>query len=317
MNNEKVLNEAENGESFTALYTRLYNENFEELEKLRKKEATAVAKFLVPFIICFALVFVFPPLAFVLIPVIVCGIIVYAVKASKQTVTTRQKSYKEVFKEKIIAPVIKNAMPGSEYLQYDGMSKTEYARGNWERYDRYSSEDKIILPIKLANNEETKLNISEVHTESRHEDDEGHVSYSTIFHGMCGYVNLPKNLNGYIKVRRNGFNLFGNKDRLKMDMSEFEKVFDVETDDKIKAMQILTSDVMYDMLDMVNKYKTKFEFYMIDNMMHIRFHTGGMFEPELFGKAMKLDNVKKYFDMTAMIKKVTTDICNVLAETEI
>lgn len=317
MNDEKDVNKLNEKESFVSLYTRLYNENFEELERLRKKEAAALKKILIPFVLIFIVAFVFPPLAFIAMLVLVCIIIIHIVKTVKNSSNVKEKSYKEVFKEKIITPVIKNAIPESEYFPYEGISKIEYARGKWEGYDRYSSDDKLIVPLKLANNETAKLCISEVHTESRHEDDEGNVSYSTIFHGMCGYVNLPKNLNGYIKVKKNGFNLFGNKNRVKMDMSEFEKVFDVESDDKIKAMQLLTSDVMYDMLDIVKKYKTKFEMYIVNDVMHIRFHTGAMFEPEIFGKAMQLDNLKKYFDLTTMVQKVVTDICNVVIETEI
>lgn len=317
MNEENVINEVEEKESFISLYTRLYNENFEELERLRKKESTTIAKWLLPFALIIIGSSVFTPLCFFGLLIAVGMMITTIVKACKRKVTVNEKSYKEVFKEKIITPVIKNAIPESEYFPYEGISKIEYARGKWEGYDRYSSDDKLIVPLKLANNETAKLCISEVHTENMHEDDEGNVSYSTVFHGMCGYINLPKNLNGYIKVKKNGFNLFGNKNRVKMDMSEFEKVFDVESDDKIKAMQLLTSDVMYDMLDIVKKYKTKFEMYIVNDVMHIRFHTGAMFEPEIFGKAMQLDNLKKYFDLTTMVQKTVTDICNVVIETEI
>lgn len=46
MNDEKDVNKLNEKESFVSLYTRLYNENFEELERLRKKEAAALKKYL-------------------------------------------------------------------------------------------------------------------------------------------------------------------------------------------------------------------------------------------------------------------------------
>ena len=100
-------------------------------------------------------------------------------------------------------------------------------------------------------------------------------------------------------------------------MVEFEKLFDVQADDKIKTMQILTSDVMADMIDVVKATKIKFEFYLKDDKMYIRFHTGAMFEPDTFGKAMKFEELKRYFDITTLLSKVTTDICKVILETEL
>ena len=327
----------ENKESFVELYTRLYNENFNELEALREKEKSKSIKIILAIIGVMISFAIFPILGVVLFITLIVIIIKNSLKDMKAGATIAkthivngevvsssilqgEKSYKHVFKEKIITPIINNIFPGAKYTPFLGINEREYNQGQWERYDRYSSEDKIITDINIKNNSEQKLSltIAEVHTEDRHEDDEGHVSYSTVFHGLAGQVNMPKDVGCYLKVVKNGLNLFGgSKDRVEMDMSEFEKIFDVKTDDRIKAMQILTADIMTEMINLVKTSKVKFEFYINHDIMHIRFHTGEMFEPDVFGKSMQLDKLKKCFDKIEAVKNVTEHICNVVYDTEL
>jgi len=327
----------ENDESFADLYTRLYNENFNELENLRSKEKSKSIKIILAMIGVFISFAIFPFLGIILFILLIAIIIKNSLKDMKkgatiakthiqngETVSTSilqgEKSYKHVFKEKIITPLIQHVFPNSKYTPFLGIKPSEYMEGHWESYDRYSSEDKIIIDTNLKDefDNNLQLTIAEVHTENRHEDDEGHVSYSTVFHGLAGTINLPKNIGCYIKVIKNEFSLFGKaKDKLEMDMTEFEKLFDVKTDDKIKTMQIFTVDIMSELIELVNTSKTKFEFYINHDMMHIRFHTGEVFEPEIFGKSMQLEKFKKYYSIVQAIKNVTEHICNTISGTEI
>lgn len=327
----------ENKESFVELYTRLYNENFNELEALREKEKSKSIKIILAMIGVFISFMIFPFLGIILFITLIVIIIKDNLKEMKKGATLArthmvngeivsssilqgEKSYKSVFKEKIISPVINHVLPNSNYSPFLGIKESEYMRGQWESYDRYGSEDKIITNISLNDKKDTKLQLTlaEVHTENRHEDDEGHVSYSTVFHGLAGYIDLPKDVSCYIKVVKNGLNLFGGpKDRLEMDMTEFEKMFDVKTDDKIKTMQILTADIMTELIQLVKTSKIKFEFYINNDRMHIRFHTGEVFEPEVFGKSMQLDKIRKYCDIVTAVKNVIEHICNVIENTEL
>jgi len=336
---------------FVSLYTKLYNENFEELEKLRKKErkiGIIIFACIFTFIICGI---VFPLLLPLLVIGMFVGIIVLivvsfnknkhhltdiqntqtsntiidkdavvVVKDSRNIKVLKKDSYKAVFKEKIITPIIQNILPGSEYTWYKGMDSYEYRKGQWESFDLYDSEDQIISPIHIPGHEEFKseLVISEVHTQNESTDSDGDTHRTTLFHGLAGYVKLPKNIGTYIKVKRDSLKFFGgSKQRLEMDMSEFEKIFDVETGDKIKAMQILTADVMTDMINMIQTSKVKFEFYINHDMMYIRFHTGELFEPSIFGKSMQFDMLKRYCDITENTIKIVEDICNKVMSVEI
>lgn len=326
-NNEKVNANSD----FVSLYTKLYKENFKELEALRKKERNVGLIIFAFIFIIFACIFAIP----ILLPFVVIGIVIFVIVFVVRTfkanvysldengqprVIEKKKTYKSVFKENIIIPIIKNTIPTCEYIWYKGISEFEYSRGDWERYDVYSSEDQLIVPINVSNYEETKSNLvmSEVHTQDRREDSEGHTQYVTLFHGLAGSVDLPKTIDCYIKVTRDKLKLFGgSKDRLNMDMSEFEKIFDVETDDKIKAMQILTADVMTDMINLIETSNIKFEFHIKNDKMYIRFHTGELFEPDVFGKSMQLDMLKKYCDISKNTIRIVEDICNKVMSVEL
>ena len=327
----------ENKESFTELYTRLYNENYNELEKLREKEKKQALKIFGALIGTMVAMGVFPPLGIILFVVLIVIIIKNSLKNLKKSATTikthmvngevvsssilkGEQSYEHVFKEKIITPIIKNSFPDATYTPDYGISAAEYNRGHWESYDRYSSEDKITTSIELEGDNEKKLKfvVAEVLTEDESTDDDGNTTYTTVFNGLAGSVDMPKDVGFYLKVEKNKLNLFGGpKDRIEMDMTEFEKVFDVKTDDKIKAMQILTVDIMTELIDLVKTSKVKFEFYINHSIMHIRFHTGGMFEPAVFGKSMQLDKLKKCFDKIQAVRNITEHICNVVNETEL
>jgi len=327
----------ENKESFVELYTRLYNENFSELEELREKEKSKSIKIILAMIGIFISFAIFPLLGivgFILLIVFVIKDNIKSMKAGATIAKTHiangevvsssilqgEKSYKHVFKEKIITPIINHVFPDAKYTPFLGIKESEYNKGRWEGYDIYGSEDKIITDINVKDKPEQKLSltIAEVHTQNEHEDDEGHKSYSTVFHGLAGQADMPKDIGCYLKVVNNGLNFFGGpKDRIEMDMSEFEKMFDVKTDDRIKAMQILTADIMTEMIDLVKTSKVKFEFYINHDIMHIRFHTGEMFEPDVFGKSMQLDKLKKCFDKIESVKNVTEHICNVVYNTEL
>ncbi len=337
--------------SFMSLYTKLYNENFEELEKLREKERktgiiifVCIFSFLVCGILCPFLLPIMALAMFIAIIVIVVKAFsnnkhnlvemknikessyvsdkddVILVKDNTRMKVLKKDSYSSVFKEKIIKPIIQNIHPECEYIWYRGMDRYEYRKGEWESFDLYDSEDQIIAPIEIAGYEDVKseLVMSEVHTQNEHTDSDGDTHRTTLFHGLAGYIKLPKNIGTYIKVKRDAIKFFGgSKQRLNMDMSEFEKIFDVEAGDKIKAMQILTADVMTEMINMIQTTKVKFEFYINHDMMYVRFHTGELFEPSIFGKSMQFDMLKKYVDITENVIKIAEAICNKIMSVEV
>lgn len=346
----------ENKEAFRQLYNKLYNDNFDELESLRKQEEKPVKKILWIVASIFICVIVFGILEFFmfanvfssdgelgamagaavtmfiggpLLVAIIFILVAVIIKQSKKTSVVKKtgsifeeerqddETYKSIFKQRIIKPIIQLVLPESEYFFNEGLAKEEYNNANWERYDAYYSEDRVVTNINI-NSKSLPLTMSEVHTEDIRRDSEGRTSHVTLFHGLAGYMELPKDIGCYIKVINNKLNLFGKaKDNLQMDMSEFEKLFDVETDNKVKSMQILTADIMAEFLEIIEKNNFKFEFYINNNVMHIRFHTGSVFEPAVFKESLQFEYLEKYFDIINSIKNITEHICNIIMSTEV
>lgn len=342
----------ENKESFDELYNKLYAENFSELEVLRKEDEKGVKKILKIIGIIF-LFFIFFGILFVagfinafssggsigsmmlvaltviigmpLLIIITIVLVSVIIKTSKTSSVVEKrgiafepqekdkKTYKNIFKEKIVSKLINLGLENSEYYHDVGLTEEEYNLGEWEKYDIYDSEDKIVATV---NNE--KMVIAEVRTEDIRRDSDGDTKHVTLFHGLAGYIDLPKDIGCYIKVVKDRIKIFGRaEDDIKMDMSEFEKIFDVKTDNKIKAMQILTVDIMTEIIELIKTTKVKFEFYINHNKMYVRFHTGEVFEPDVFGQAMKYEEIKKYFDIIYGVRNITGHICNVISNTEL
>ena len=103
-----------------------------------------------------------------------------------------------------------------------------------------------------------------------------------------------------------------------MDSSEFEKYFDVITDNKIIAMQLLTADVMEEMIEFENKTNMKYDIVVKENEIYLRFHCGDMFEPQSVRKGIiNKAQLEKYFYMLNFTYNLSNRLIELINETEI
>lgn len=311
--------------SFNEIYEELHNESNEELEKLRKSKARKSLILIIVAVVALIAI-IYPTLAktqnsefpynilssaykivFVITNVMIIIIIVTALNKTKFTAT---------FKEKVIAPFIKNIDENLQYYPNKGLTSNMYRNGEFESYNCYHSEDLIegILDGKYA------VSIAEVHTEKESTDSDGDTTKSTVFYGIFGNIECSKDITTTLKIHSDkGFlgNLFKEKQKIEMDSREFEKHFDVYGDNKIITMQILTSDIMAMLIDFKNEKKIKYEMTIKNNQIYIRFHTGPVFEPQLFKSALDYDMLKKYYDIIDFVFKVSRAINKAIENTEI
>ncbi len=312
-------------EEFNSLYNKLYNENVAELEKYRMAVKQNIAKIIIPIIIFIMTAMFSPLLIMLLFPIMFIGIIVWTIKMIKKKNVEQTKNqynmenYKIFFKEKIVTPLIEGIHEQTVYTPNKGVDKKIYNGACFENaYDRYKSEDQInILLSDGGNSEPNYLTLSEVITEREYTDSNGNKHYATIYQGIMGYVDIGKQSQSFIKIKLNGKVTKWNKNKVNMDMSEFEKYFDVEADNKIEAMQILTSDIMADLLDFIVTSKVKFEIHIINSRLYIRFMTGAMFEPKIFGHSMEKELIWRYYNITKFCIDLTIKMCKVVNETHI
>ena len=279
--------------SFTEVYQEIYKGTAQELNTLKNKDKNKNIIMLVAIIamIIITLMFRIYFLWIFVILTLLWMIISY---------NSHHNKYKKIYKEKVIGEFIHAYSEKLEYYPDRGILPRMYNEGEFERhYDIYHSEDLIKGDIL----EDCKITMAEVHTEDKETstDSDGHTTttYVTLFYGLFAEIELSKYISFYLKIRRNSMlsNIFKGKSKLEMDSSIFEKIYDVNTNDKIQSMRILTSDVMQMLIDFKEKNKIVPEITIKNNKIFIRYQTGNVFEPNLIKNDMDFDKLKKYYNI--------------------
>ena len=177
-----------------------------------------------------------------------------------------------LFKE-IIPKIISSYKEGLTYIHDKGIPSNEYAAAKFERWDRYRSEDLITGQINGCN-----FTMSEVHTEARNTDSDGNTYYATIFRGTFAVIDLNKDFASWMNIVNEGIKLFSRDNYVALENTEFEKIYDVFAEDKIKALRLLTPDVTTKMIDLYDETGLKCEIKISNKKMYIRLYTSGLFE---------------------------------------
>lgn len=233
-------------------------------------------------------------------------------------ISKKQNAYKLEFKQVIIKKLIDNFYDNLEYYPLKEMPERIYEKPNYnEYYNEYHSEDYFEGQIK----NKYYIDMAEVFTEhvETHTDSEGntHTTRITIFHGLFAKVTSEKSITSELRIVQDKIGKY-NKNRLNMDSSEFEKYFDVITDNKIIAMQLLTADVMEEMIEFENKTNMKYDIVVKENEIYLRFHCGDMFEPQSVRKGIiNKAQLEKYFYMLNFTYNLSNRLIELINETEI
>lgn len=222
----------------------------------------------------------------------------------------RNSTYNNEFKDKVITAIVKSYTDNLSYSPNSGISSVTYIDGEFERFDRYKSEDGIRGELEHG----YKINMSEVHTEDRYTDSDGNTHYTTLFHGLFAKVEIDKYIPTKIRIRKNTIKFFDNEERIEMDSGEFEKMYDIYSSNKIVAMQLFTSDLLQMFVDFKD---IKPELTIKGNLIYIRFETGNVFEANIFQDALDYKTLKRYYDIIGFVLKLAEIMKNNIKETEI
>ena len=253
-------------------------------------------------------------LMFVLVPILIINlfvVIIVNIIFSKNT-----NNYNIKFKQIVVNKLMDNFYDNLEYFPNKEMPEYIYDKLNYEYYNKYKSEDYLEAQI----NGKYSIQMAEILTqkEETYRDSEGRTRTRTItkFHGLFAKIEMDKSINNELKIMQDGAFLLSNK--LKMDSSEFEKYFDVKASNQIIGMQLLTADIMEELVDFENKTKMKFDIIIKENELYLRFHSGDMFEPtNLKNGPLDRKSKEKYFYMLNFTYNLSNKLINVVNETEI
>ena len=255
---------------------------------------------------------VFPAIIVILVVDVIIYALVYVIFGKKN------REYVIKYKNILITRLMNNFYTNVEYFPDKEMPQYIYDQGRYpERYNEYNSEDYLEAQI----DGKYSLQMAEVKTVEvttrRDSDGDTHTERDTKFYGLFAKIMMDKSINSELRVVENG-KMFLDSNRLKMDSSEFEKYFDVEATNQIIGMQLLTADVMEELIEFKNKTNTRYEIGIDNNVLYLRFHCGDMFEPQKI-KQKELDrkSMEEYFNMLNFTYNLSNKIIKLVEETEI
>lgn len=219
-----------------------------------------------------------------------------------------------IFKEKVIKKMINNFLDDVKYFPNMGMPQDIYKEVKYEYYDRYNSDD--YAEGNLNGKYYTEL--AEIKTEEKKEvrDEDGHTTtvYKTVFCGLFEKVFIEKSIKSNLRITmRSGY-----ANKLEMDSSEFEKIFNVYASNKIIGMQILTADIMNDILEFLNYTENEFDIYINEDEIYFRFHGGKLFEPRFrWKKILDEKSLRSYYNILLFTYNITNKIIKAVNDVEI
>lgn len=226
-------------------------------------------------------------------------------------------TYDEIFKKIVIEKLINNFYNNVEYFPNKEMPERIYKEVKYERYNKYYSDDYI--EAKINNMYDINMAEVKVQQEDTSVDSNGNVQTKTTtkFHGIVTKILIDKSIQSELKIEQNRKIVFSKK-RLEMDSSEFEKYFDVYATNHIIGMQLLTADIMEELVEFLNKTNLKYDIVIKNNYIYLRFHCGKVFESGNLKKGVvDKEKIEKYFYILNFTYNLSDKIIKLIHETQI
>lgn len=313
-------------EDFDEIYNKLNNDEDSELhiaweeankEKQKIEKILIIECILVNF--CFLIIFLKIEISLVstLMFLLLINIVIFLIFIAIINSTKKQRRLKSLYKNTVIKTIINNFYDNAEYLPNQQMPEYIYKQLNYESYNRYKSDDYIKAQIDKKYNFEMAEILTEEEEKYTNSDGRTETRITKKFYGLFSKIEIDKSINAELKIVENG-KMFLNKNRLKMDSSEFEKYFDVQTSNKIIGMQILTADIMEELVNFERKMKIRYDIYIKNNEIYLRFHTGPMFEMKRKkDQIINKEVTYKYFTILKFTYNVAQNIINAINNVQI
>lgn len=238
--------------------------------------------------------------------------------------TKSEKMYRKLYKEKVIGALIKKVGKDLTYVADSEEKSTilnKYAKADFDvsSYNRSTVDDYITgclddgHPVSMAN-----LDLKRVTGSGKNR------RVTEIFGGMFVNITASKNVGAIVKILTNRnakhskMDVFDKKcEKLEMDSQAFEKYFNVYSDNKIIAMQIITSDILEMLTEFRKNYGIELEIAIDKNHIYLRFHTGAMFEAKTFGGSIRKKDLVTYYGVLKMITMLSKRINEAVENTNI
>lgn len=234
------------------------------------------------------------------------------------SVSPEEKNFVTKFKKRIIGMLIKEIEADLEYepaLQNEKDILDSYKIMGFEpsNCNLEHVDDKIAGKLSSGVN----VRVSNVCIK---EYSAGNKGTSVIFNGLFTEMETPKKIDADIRILLPTTQYLGNSDgceKIETDSLDFEKQFNVYTNNKILTLQILTSDVMEKLTSYYEKYGMQFELAIRNGKVSTRIETGNMFESILARNKLHKEDMFVYYSILNFTFGLLNDINNIINNLEI
>ena len=305
------IQETEMDNRFKEAYNHIPKESMSKLTKMQMK---IMSLFLFGWLL-FGLLGLFsevsnPNLRILIVGCVLLGVILIPSLIALYRYIKYKKSYVEIYKNNIIKKFVEHITPNLYYHPQGGENLFNYyldAKFEDEKFNNFVADDYIKgfdennISVEMCN-----ISLENVNSKGKF--------LNMIYEGIFSVTKLNYFLPNEIRIKKNSLILKNNNNKVEMDSAEFEKYFDVYSDSDILAMEILTHDIMEDLVYFYNKYKIDFEIVIKGNSIYIRFNTGVMFEPNILSQEFTstlwvyYSILKFVIDITIKINKLLRDV---------
>lgn len=305
--------------SFNEIFENLKNKNeiilsqiYEDSKKEKKKRKALIKKFILLPTIIIIILFIYSILnkKYLFVAILsywqIIMVVAYTVIVKKNTINYTK--YKRKIKTNIISNLINIFFDNADFIPNKELSKQIYKEAGFNNYNEYIADDYIEGYLKQKN----KITMANIKTISKSEDN------STVtFSGIFAKIDLNKSIDTSIKICNYKLK-DSNTPKIELDSSNFEDIFDVNTNNSLKAMQLLTPDVMELLLNFSKFIKSKFDISIINNSVYIRINNNINFETNLDeNNIIPKTELKKYYDTLNFIYNLSLFILNWIEESSI
>lgn len=316
-----------------AKFIQLYNNiMIKASQELQKRKAKAKKRYIIGIIAACAVTF--PSiLLFSYIPglsVFLSVLLIMYIAATTRRLNTNS-SYVLWYKNMVVRPIVKSIFKDAQYIPQFGIRPSEYdARmglynKSVKKVDNIAQKlEEMDMPVtmreigenlflsedKVVTNDENSLIFSEVRLELT-KPSEGIMNFPTYdnFCGVAGNFKSPKNFDNIIRISKDSYSLGANT---KMDSEEFERHFNLYTNNSMSAFSLITPDVMLKLIDLKNKLNNNFELVFWKDKVYFRIAFGRIFEIDNNKNEMDISVMQEYYELLCKIKELSQEVVEIL-----
>lgn len=204
--------------------------------------------------------------------------------------------YRSLYKQTVISNLVEAYSTKLRYDRKVGVLEHEYRSAGFnEIYNKFYSEDLIQCII----DEKFGIRMSDViiEREDYEPDSNGRMQKrsAVVFRGLFGVIKPLEVLLPYFEVAKNSYiNKYSGK-RIEVDSLEFENHYDLYTDDKIRTMEVFTSDVIDEFNNIREEFKHSIQVKSKNSMLYFRISLPDSFEAPNISGTLDFDLMYKNF----------------------